>query len=508
MKRFLTLATVLLAALTFAATASAATRYASPTGTASPNCLIDSPCDLTTAVNDTAYGDEVILLGGTYDVAPSSLGPSIPGNLTAQEVTIRGESPFAPPTIRVTPTASIHGFVANQYVTLRDLRLEYLGAFATSTALLTYDFALIERVHVDAGPSQWAACTGADGAKFINSACVAHGDGATALSFSIGMNANTSTVWDFETTTRNSTFVATGESSVALRIYAGNQGTDLLTQRLVSTNSIFDTSAASSTDVSVETGWGANNSSQLVAQNSNYSSVTTTGVGTTTYTANNVNGNQSQQPIFANPLTGDVSQGPGSPTIDAGIDDPANGTLDLAAKPRISGARTDIGAYEAQVVEPTPPTFALSKLAASPTKFRAASRGATLRAANTRPKAKRGQKPIGSLLSFESTDAGELRLNAFSALKGRKSKTGRCGKPSRANAKGKRCTYYKRVSRTATTAIAAGNNSFYFTGRWNGKKLRPGKYLLVAKHGGKGTSVPSPTATEAGVAKRTVTIIR
>ena len=215
------------------------------------------------------------------------------------------------------------------------MRLQYLGAFATSTALLTYDFALIERVHVDAGPSQWAACTGADGAKFINSACVAHGDGATALSFSIGMNANTSTVWDFETTTRNSTFVATGESSVALRIYAGNQGTDLLTQRLVSTNSIFDTSAASSTDVSVETGWGANNSSQLVAQNSNYSSVTTTGVGTTTYTANNVNGNQSQQPIFANPLTGDVSQSFGSPTIDAGVDDPANGTLDLAAKPRI-----------------------------------------------------------------------------------------------------------------------------------------------------------------------------
>lgn len=494
--------------MTLPVSAPAATRYASPTGVANANCPIANPCDLATAVNVTAYGDEVILLGGTYDVAPNSLSSSIPGNLTAQAVTIRGESPFAPPTIRSTPTESAIGFVANYDVTLRDVRIEYLGSNATFTALHVGQYARIERVFVDAGPTQWAACTASNNTRYLNSACVAHGDNATALMFSIGMNSSAVTTWDFEATTRNSTFVSRGDSSTALRICAGNQGTDLLTQRLVSTNSIFKAFNATSTDVALETGWGANNSSVFVAQNSSFSSVTASGPGTETSSANSANGNQSAMPLFVNPAGGNFEPAPNSPTIDAGVDDAANGTLDLATKPRTAGARTDIGAYEFQPTAPIESAYALSGLASAPTRFRAAAKGATLRAANTRPKTKRGQKPIGSLLSFESTDAGDLLLNAFSVLKGRKNKTGKCGKRSRANAKGKRCNYYKQVSRTATAAIAAGRNSFYFTGRWNGKKLRPGKYLLVAKHGGKGTGVPSPTASEAGVAKRAVTIVR
>ena len=233
------------------------------------------------------------------------------------------------------------------------------------------------------------------------------------------------------------------------------------------------------------------------------------GPGTETFTANNVNGNQSQQPIFANPLIGDLRQSFNSPTIDAGVDDPANGTLDLAAKPRTMGARTDIGAYEFQPMAEEPaPTYALSNMKLVPTKFRADRRGLTLRSPAVRPKTKRGQKPIGSLLTVTSSYPGELNLYAFKALKGRRSKTGVCGKPTRSNARGKRCTYYKRLSRFASAAVGFGESQHYFTGRWNGKKLTPGRYLLVAKHSGNGLSVPLPTAAEAGVVKRTVTIIR
>jgi len=81
-----------------------------------------------------------------------------------------------------------------------------------------------------------------------------------------------------------------------------------------------------------------------------------TSKGTVTGTAN-----QTAPPVFVDAAGGDFHQRLGSPTIDAGVNDPANGTTDLEGEPRAYGGPnlfplcgggtasppvTDIGAYE------------------------------------------------------------------------------------------------------------------------------------------------------------------
>lgn len=55
-----------LAALLFASTASAATLYVSPTGTATTGCTRADPCDLASGANASAPGDVVVLMDGVY----------------------------------------------------------------------------------------------------------------------------------------------------------------------------------------------------------------------------------------------------------------------------------------------------------------------------------------------------------------------------------------------------------------------------------------------------------
>jgi hypothetical protein len=56
--------------------------------------------------------------------------------------------------------------------------------------------------------------------------------------------------------------------------------------------------------------------------------------------------NQTMLPLFVNAMAGDFHEAVGSPTIDAGINDPANGTSDIDGESRQIGALTDIGADE------------------------------------------------------------------------------------------------------------------------------------------------------------------
>ena len=67
-----------------------------------------------------------------------------------------------------------------------------------------------------------------------------------------------------------------------------------------------------------------------------------TGAGTTA----DGGGNVKARPLFANAAAGDFRELVGSPTIDAGLNQPADGTLDFEGNPRQFGASTDIGAYE------------------------------------------------------------------------------------------------------------------------------------------------------------------
>jgi hypothetical protein len=69
-------------------------------------------------------------------------------------------------------------------------------------------------------------------------------------------------------------------------------------------------------------------------------------------------------PLLRDTAHGDFHELAGSPTIDAGIDDPANGDTDLDGNPRTLGGATDVGAYE---FAPPPTATTLSPTIVTPT---------------------------------------------------------------------------------------------------------------------------------------------
>ena len=59
----------------------------------------------------------------------------------------------------------------------------------------------------------------------------------------------------------------------------------------------------------------------------------------------------------------------------------------------------------------------------------------------------------------------------------------RCVKQTKANRTKKKCSRFKPVKGSFTHSGQAGANSFKFSGRLNGKALKPGRYRLVGKTG-------------------------
>ena len=141
---------------------------------------------------------------------------------------------------------------------------------------------------------------------------------------------------------RNSTLIATGPESSGLALYVALSTATITLQAV---NVIAD--AATDVDVSGTPG----GSGSVVLDHSNFD----TSKGSVTGTAN-----QTAPPVFVDAAGGDFHQRFGSPTVDAGLNDPANGTTDLEGQPRAYGGPnvfptcggtasppvTDIGAYE------------------------------------------------------------------------------------------------------------------------------------------------------------------
>lgn len=119
---------------------------------------------------------------------------------------------------------------------------------------------------------------------------------------------------------------------------------------------------------------------------------------------------------------------------------------------------------------------AASGLAFSNSTFAAESSGPS--ATNAKTKAPRGTK-----VSFKLNQAATVRFTVTRRLKGRKSKRGKktvCVKPTKKNRKKKSCTRVVTLKGSFSRNGATGTNSFHFTGRLNGRKLKPGRYKLVA----------------------------
>jgi hypothetical protein len=127
----------------------------------------------------------------------------------------------------------------------------------------------------------------------------------------------------------------------------------------------------------------------------------------------------------------------------------------------------------------------ISRLTRSPNAFVAASSGPSAIPANGGP---------GTRVDYTLNEAATVRFTVLRSLPGRKAKGGRCVKPTKANRTAHKCTRFVAVPGSFTRASRGGTNSFRFTGRIAGHKLKPGKYRLVARPSadgmtGRGTSV-------------------
>jgi hypothetical protein len=85
--------------------------------------------------------------------------------------------------------------------------------------------------------------------------------------------------------------------------------------------------------------------------------------------------------------------------------------------------------------------------------------------------------------SFNLNEAATVSFTVTRRAKGRTIKRGKkrvCVKPTRKNRKRRLCTRVVTLKGSFTRNGVAGKNSFHFTGRLSGRKLRPGRYRLVA----------------------------
>jgi hypothetical protein len=143
---------------------------------------------------------------------------------------------------------------------------------------------------------------------------------------------------------RNDTFYASkAGGGNGADLFVDNDGSGAGELEITASNTIIRGSA---TDIvtHTEASGGGTQALKVALDHSNYATVNTSLGGTVTPA--NTAANQSAAPLFVNASGGDLHEATGSPTIDAGATDPANGATDLDGNPRTIGPATDIGAYE------------------------------------------------------------------------------------------------------------------------------------------------------------------
>jgi virginiamycin B lyase len=113
----------------------------------------------------------------------------------------------------------------------------------------------------------------------------------------------------------------------------------------------------------------------------------------------------------------------------------------------------------------------LNRYRLSPKTFRAARRGGSVRAARRRHK-------VGTTVRFRLSEAATVRFRVERRNAGRRVR-GKCRKRTRRNRRARKCNL--RLKGSFKWAGKAGSNRFRFTGRLRGRKLKPGRYYLVAR---------------------------
>jgi hypothetical protein len=112
----------------------------------------------------------------------------------------------------------------------------------------------------------------------------------------------------------------------------------------------------------------------------------------------------------------------------------------------------------------------VTSLSVSPRRFVAAVRGATVGKVTPRK---------GAHVRYAVSENAQVRFTVRRARVGRRVR-GECRRRTAANRRARRCTRYVRLRGHMVLEAVQGQNRFGFRGRWRGKRLRPGRYKLIA----------------------------
>jgi hypothetical protein len=313
----LTVLGALLAVASIPAVASAAQRYASPTGS-DPHCSAASPCDIKQAMEYASSGDEVIVAPGDYPLT---------GFLAASHITVHGVPGQPRPRLlfdnALTPAMDLYDATLRYVEVVRAPGDQGIALGATHASL---DQVIVRGTAQPDWQTVWT-----DGTSTIrNSIVVAPGPGGTAImTYAAGATATG--------TFRNVTAVATASNGVAIRAQAtGAVGfANVLARNAIARGGPGGASFKAYADNSGAT-------AKITVDYSNWLGESTVGAKASIVEGA---GNQSADPAFVNAASGDYRQAAGSPTIDAGLDEAIDGAFDVDGDPRqLFGI--DIGADE------------------------------------------------------------------------------------------------------------------------------------------------------------------
>jgi hypothetical protein len=309
-----------------AGAAAATTYFASPNGSGT-TCSAGSPCTIVEALAKSTSGDTVVLAGNesSYGTAGS---PIIPELQVHDGVVVEGAAGQ--------PMPQIYSHGASAGIRLGEggtgQVLSNVAIHEEMTGEAVVGSGTISRVLALATSGGGCRIDG-PGTTIVDSVCAGKVGIFDVLSAGFGTG-----VWPL--TLRNDTIYGTAEAGLVAFSEAPKF-------QVAAVNTIVR--GPLTTDI--ETGETGTGTVDVSLAHSNYAKVTSE-VGITTVTPAGSGTNQSTAPLFANAAGNDFAELSGSPTIDAGANEAANGSFDLGGNARaLAGvipcpAITDIGAYE------------------------------------------------------------------------------------------------------------------------------------------------------------------
>jgi hypothetical protein len=308
-----------------AAPAGAATTLYVSANPVNPNnnaCSAGNPCSLRHGAEVVAVsGDDVLVAPGDY-VLSATLAPA-PG------ITLEGRLQATRPRLLSSAPALGATVSLGAGSTLRHLYVEQSGnntngVIATATDLLD-DLAV-----VSTATSQGGGVALQNGSTIRDSTVRASGTFGEAIVGDKGTNE-----------IRNVTATSPPESTVAAIAAITCCGFGATALNVVNTIARGNT-----IDIEAITGGGTAATATIHVRNSNYRPQSNTDGAPSSFFFDDGGNQTSSAPLLANLAGGDFHELPGSPTIDAGLDQPLNGFADIDGQPRVLGSAPDIGADE------------------------------------------------------------------------------------------------------------------------------------------------------------------